>query len=168
MKVVGEMEDVLIRLATDERVCQFIDIMVVDIPEAYGLILSRYWYAKLDGYFATNWSYLWLPYQGCQNRIKVMREPHMKHNVTLLEGKNEPLIFSHSILGNYFIELEPGNYQVKDVDNGPDTQHDLLQFSWANKIDCNIVSLVPDVESRNSSVELVDRFWVLYFDGSKN
>ena len=40
VKVVGEMEDVLIILSIDERVCQFIDIMVVDIPEAYGLILS--------------------------------------------------------------------------------------------------------------------------------
>ena len=38
---------------------------------------------------------------------------------------------------------------------------------WDDKIDCNIVSLVPDVESRNTSVELADRFWVLYFDGSK-
>ena len=32
VKVVGEMEDVLIRLSADERVCQFIDIMVADIP----------------------------------------------------------------------------------------------------------------------------------------
>ena len=31
MKVVGEMEDVLIRLSADERVCQFTDIMVADI-----------------------------------------------------------------------------------------------------------------------------------------
>ena len=40
VKVVGEMEDVLIHLSADERVCQFIDIMVANIPEAYGLILS--------------------------------------------------------------------------------------------------------------------------------
>ena len=33
----------------------------------------------------------------------------MKHTVTKLEGKNEPM---NSILGNYFIELEPGNYQA--------------------------------------------------------
>ena len=44
------------------------------------------------------------------NQIKVLREPHMKHNVTQLEGKNEPV---NSVLGNYFIELEPGNYQVE-------------------------------------------------------
>ena len=71
VKVVGEINDVLIRLATDERVCQFIDIMVVDILYSYGLILSRDWSAKLDGYFATDWSHLWLPYKNYQNQIKV-------------------------------------------------------------------------------------------------
>ena len=49
-----------------------------------------------------------------------MREPHMSHNVRQLEGKNEPVIFSHSVLGNYFIELEPGNYQAEEADNGSD------------------------------------------------
>ena len=33
VKVIGEMEDVLIRLSTDERVCQYIDIVVADIPD---------------------------------------------------------------------------------------------------------------------------------------
>ena len=54
MKVVGEMNYVLIWLAADERVCQFIDIMVVDTPEAYGLILSRDMSTKLNDYFATD------------------------------------------------------------------------------------------------------------------
>ena len=126
VKVVGEIEDVLIHLSVDERVCQFIDIMVADILEAYGLILSRDWSAKLDGYFGTIWSHLWLPYQGCQNKIKVMRESHMRHNVTQLEGKNELVNFSHLVLGNYFIELEPGNYQAEETDNGSDMQPDLL------------------------------------------
>ena len=52
VKEAGESKNVLIRLAADERVCQYIDIMVVDIHEAYGLILSRDWYENLNGYFA--------------------------------------------------------------------------------------------------------------------
>ena len=55
IKVIGEMEGVLILLSADERVCQYIDIVVVDIPDAYGLVLSRDWSASLDGYFASNW-----------------------------------------------------------------------------------------------------------------
>ena len=68
-------------------VCQVIDIVMSDIPEAYGLVLSRYWSAKLNGYFASDLSHLWLPYKGCPNQIKVLREPHMKHNVTQFEEK---------------------------------------------------------------------------------
>ena len=87
----------------------------------------------------------------------------MKHNVTQLEGKNEPV---NSILGNYFFELELGNYQAEEANDTSDTQPNLLQFSWANKIDCNIVELVSDVGGSSISVG-VEKFWILYFDGSK-
>ena len=39
----------------------------------------------------------------------------MKYNITQLEGKNEPMNFSSSVLGNHFLELEPGNYEAKQV-----------------------------------------------------
>ena len=87
MKVIGEMEDVLIRLFADERVCQYIYIVVADIPDAYGLVLSQDWAERLYGYFASDWSHLWFPYKGSPNQIKVLREPQMKYNVTQLEGK---------------------------------------------------------------------------------
>ena len=43
MKVIGEMEDVLIHLSANEKVCQYIDIVVANILDVYGLILSRDW-----------------------------------------------------------------------------------------------------------------------------
>ena len=113
VKVIGEMKDVLIRLSADPRVFQFIDIMVVDIPETYGLILSRDWSTKLNGYFTIDWTHVWLPYQSVQNQINMLREPHMKHNVTQLEGRNELVNFSSSVLGKYFLEIEQRNYQAK-------------------------------------------------------
>ena len=64
MKVIGEMEDVLIRLSANEKVCQCIHIVVADIPNVYGLVLSRDWSARLNGYFASDWSHLWLPHKG--------------------------------------------------------------------------------------------------------
>ena len=67
MKVIGEMENFLIRLSSNEKVCQYIDIVVADIPYAYGLVLSRDWSARLDGYFASEWSHLWLPHKGSPN-----------------------------------------------------------------------------------------------------
>ena len=46
-------------------------------------------------------------------------------------------------------------------------QSDLLRFSWTDDIDCNIVDLVTNVGDATNSADLEDRFWVLYFDGSK-
>ena len=88
----------------------------------------------------------------------------MKHNVTQLEGKNEP---SNSVLGNYFIELEQGNYEAKEANDTSYTHPDLLQFQWGDKIDCNIVELVSDVDSSSNLVGVENKFWILYFDGSK-
>ena len=70
------------------------------------------------------------------------------------------------VLGNYFIELEPGNYQAEEASGTPDTQPDLLRFSRADEIDCKIVDLVSNVVFYSSTVE-VDSFWTLFFYGSK-
>ena len=94
---------------------------------------------------------------------KVLREPQMKYNVTQLERKNEPV---NSVLGNYFIELEPGNYQAKEANSTPDIHPDLLQFSRADEFDCNIVEIVSDVVNNSNSIG-VESFWILYFNGSK-
>ena len=91
----------------------------------------------------------------------------MKHNVTQLEGENELAIFSHSVLGNYFIQIKQRNYQAEEANDESDTQSELLQFSRTDNIDCNTVNLVSSVESSTSYVELEDEFWLLYFDGSK-
>ena len=101
--------------------------------------------------FASCWSHLWLPHKGSPNQIKILREPQMKYNVTQLEGKNEP---KNSILGNHFIELEPGNYQAEEDNDTPDTQPDLLRFSRVDEIDCKMVDLVSDVVFNSISVEL--------------
>ena len=47
------------------------DILVADIPKFFGLILSRDWFEKIHGYFVTDWSHMWLPYNGKPNHIKV-------------------------------------------------------------------------------------------------
>jgi hypothetical protein len=41
VKVIGELKNVLFKLSSNPKVHQVIDIIVVDIPEVYGLFLSR-------------------------------------------------------------------------------------------------------------------------------
>ena len=60
----------------------------------------------------------------------------------------------NSVLGNYFIELEPRNYQAEETSSLFDAQPDLLRFSWADETDCKIVDLVLDAVFNSSSVEL--------------
>jgi hypothetical protein len=48
VKVMGELKYVMIRIATHPKFVQVIDIIVVDIPKAYGFLLSRDWSEKLN------------------------------------------------------------------------------------------------------------------------
>ena len=89
-KVIGELKNVMVRLYYNPKVHQIIDIIVVDIPDVYGFFLSRDWFKKLHGYFATNWSHLWLPENGQPNRIKINREHYLKHIVTDPNDPNDP------------------------------------------------------------------------------
>ena len=61
VKVVGRLRNVLLRLSEDPWIHQTIDIVIADILETYGMWLSWDWLEKIKGYFATDWSHLWLP-----------------------------------------------------------------------------------------------------------
>ena len=67
--------------------------MIADIPETYGMWLSRDWLEKLKGYFATDWSHMWLPLNRHPNKLKFDREPFMKQTITDLYGSNESVSF---------------------------------------------------------------------------
>ena len=101
-KVIGELKDVLFYLSSNPKVHQTINIIVLNILEEYGVILSRDYPTKLNGYFAIDWSHLWLPYKGQPNKIKVECECYMKHMVTNLNNANELVSFSNSILCNFY------------------------------------------------------------------
>ena len=113
VKVMGELKDVLIHLTSNYKVHQIIGIIVVDILEAYGVILTRDWSAKLNSYFATDWSHLWFPYKGQLSKIKVEQEIYMKHMVTNLNDPNELVMFSNSILSNFFFDTFFGELEVE-------------------------------------------------------
>jgi hypothetical protein len=116
VKVIDELKNVLVRLSSNPKVHQIIDIIVVDIPEVYGLFLSRDWSEQLHGYFATDWSHLWLPENGQPNRIRINREHYLKHTVTDLNDANEPFTASansfemqgmNTFFGNFMTKISP-------------------------------------------------------------
>ena len=140
VKVLGEIKDVLICLASNSKVHQTINIIFVDIPEAYGVILSRDWSTKLNGYFTIDWSHLSLPYKGQLNKIKVEQERYMKHMVTNLNDPNDLVMLSRSIIGNFFFETLFGELEVQ-LSPLADSykQYELLHSNKIVKLNCTLV-----------------------------
>jgi hypothetical protein len=118
VKVIGELKNALIRLSSNPKVHQVIDIIVVDIPEVCGMFLSRDRSEQLHGYFSKDWSHLWLPENGKPNKIKVNRERYLKFTVTDLNDPNEPYTpptdspevqGMDTYFGNFMDEISPIN-----------------------------------------------------------
>jgi ribonuclease HI len=181
VKVMGELKDVMIRIATHPKFVQVIDIIVVDIPEAYGLLLSRDWSEKLNGYFSTDWAHLWLPLKGYKNMIRIDRERYLKHTVTDLETLNEPSSTDFPVLGNYSCDSYFGNFSplLSDV---PLTQNSEMVFQEKSPIPIEetlfcqepvleISELAAEKKESNREREAhtpCPQCWTLYFDGSKS
>ena len=153
--------------------------MVVDNPKAYGVILSRYWSAKLNRYFSTDWSHLWLPYKGQPRKIKVERENYMKHTITDLNDLNETVMFSRYVLGNFsfdtfFEEWEPKLSHTMNSNK----QSELFHSNQIAKLNCTLVYLSNDASIGSSSCILVDsnhctkitnhNLWTLYLYFQEN
>jgi ribonuclease HI len=157
VKVMGELKNVLIRLSSNPKVHQFIDIIVVDIPEVYGMFLSRDWSEQLHGYFATDWSHLWLPENGKPNKIRVNRERYLKFTVIDLNDPNEPYTppaDSPEVQGmdTYF-----GNFTAEvSTINDPQQSSEIKAFTQ------------PTTSIQKSCEPDENQIWSLYFDGSKS
>jgi ribonuclease HI len=157
VKVMGELKNVVIRLSSNPEVHQFIDIIVVDIPEVYDMFLSRDWSEQLHGYFATDWSHLWLPENGKPNKIRVNRERYLKFTVIDLNDFNEPYTpptespevqGMETYFGNFMAEVSPIN--------DPRQQSEIKAFT-------------QPTASIQKSYELdKNQIWSLYFDVSKS
>ena len=158
--MIGKLNQVTTRLSSNPKVCQVIDILVADILEFYGLILSRDWSEKLHGYFASNWSRMWLPYNGKPNQIKVERERHQKYIVIELEGENELVAYNNTIIGNYSVDSFLGNFNAH---TSPYLEHSVLSqvenFSQTNSSKC--INFIDNPINKSL-------FWKLFFDGSKS
>jgi hypothetical protein len=157
VKVIGELKNVLVRLSSNPKVHQIIDIIVVDIPEVYGLFLSRDWSEQLHGYFATDWSHLWLPENGQPNKIKINKECYLKHTVTDLNDPNEPFITSANSFETQGMNTFFGNFmtEISSITD-PGQQSEIMTYTQT--------SALPSMPSTTDEAQI----WSLYFDGSKS
>ena len=137
------------------------------------MLLSRDWLAKLNGHFSTDWSHLLLPQKGKGDMMRVDRERYMKYVVTNLNGPNEPIMFTNSILGNYnfnvcAIETCFGEFHAETNEGTAiNTWLEALPRSPTKEPPCNIVDDKTSPVGRNSVDVILDsNFWTLYFNDS--
>lgn len=164
VQVLREINVVTIRLSAVARVAQRNYILIIDIPEFYGFILSRDWSKKLHGYISTDWSHMWLPYKGNPNQIKIDWEKHMTHTITEFEQENQPIAFNNNILGNYSSESFFGNFTAQSslfsVNNFTSQIENFSQTDTSRG-----VKIAKETINKTVDKSL---FWSLYFDGSKS
>jgi ribonuclease HI len=157
VKVIGELRNVLIRLSSNPKVHQVIDIIVVDILEVYGMFLSRDWLEQLHGYFVTNWSHLWLLENDKPNNIKVNHERYLKFMVTDMNDPNEPFTPSTDSPEVQGMDTFFGNFMAEtSAITNPEQQSKIVTY------------MQPIASTQQPHAPDKNQIWSLYFDGSKS
>jgi hypothetical protein len=111
----------------------------------------------LHGYFATDWSHLWLPENGKPNRIKINRESYLKLTVTDLNDANEPFTASANSPKMQGMNTFFGNFMVE-------TSIITNQEKQSEHMTCTQSAVLPNVSHTADEAHI----WSLYFDGSKS
>lgn len=88
----GELNNIHMQLVSDPRVQRCIDISVIDIPDGYGMLLSKYWPRRLNRYVSTNFCHMWLPWKGVPSKIKDDSTPRLQLMITEY-GENNEILF---------------------------------------------------------------------------
>ena len=102
VEVHGIILGLQLKLAAYPEITFQMDILVIDVPDAWGMLLSRKWGATLGGSIQMDLSYATIPFS--ENAfVKLHREKERKFHV---EDPNEPMnefIRQMGELGNYTI-----------------------------------------------------------------
>jgi hypothetical protein len=99
VKCLGLIKDLVVSLAQIPAKNMVMDVVVVDIPPKFGMLLSRSWAAKLKGTLQMDMSYATIPVFGQDRRL--YREVFLKYMVS---NKSQPN--NHPI---YSVETELGS-----------------------------------------------------------
>jgi hypothetical protein len=116
IEVHGLIKDLQVHLVVFPDISVLMDVVVIDVPDAWGMLLSRKWAASLGGSLQMDLSYATIP--TCDNTfVRLTREQEKKYHV---EDPKEPmneLVYETEGLGNYAIlsnSLAPIKEKIKE------------------------------------------------------
>jgi hypothetical protein len=102
VRCIGLIKDLCITLVQIPTKNMVMDVVGVNIPPKYGMLLSRSWGAKLKGTLQLDMSYSTIPVFGQHRRL--YRETLMKYMVSIQEKPhNYPLYSAHSYLDSFIL-----------------------------------------------------------------
>lgn len=82
--IYGFIKDVKISLAAKKDISILMDIVVIDVPNAWGMLLSRKWFASIGGQLQMDLSYATIPTIDGTPFV-LYREPQMPDHVEDME-----------------------------------------------------------------------------------
>jgi hypothetical protein len=123
------------------------DVVVVDVPAKYGMLLSRSWGAKLGGSLQLDMTYAMIPiFDG--NFSRLYRETRLAYTVSDPHNPNNyPIYFTNKDLGNFILSNDDG-------------------FNECTEENC-IEEENKKIEKTNKNVNST-RVWKMFFDGASS
>jgi hypothetical protein len=154
VRCIGLIKDLCITLVQIPAKSMVMDVVFVDIPLKYGMLLSRSWGAKLRGALKLDMSYATIPVFEQQRRI--YRETWMKYMVSSQEKPlNYPLYSAHSELDSFILyndgDTGEKNPQLAEETSGPDEGQEIIEVARMKTV---------------ITEELPIDFWSMDFDGA--
>jgi hypothetical protein len=154
VRCIGLIKELCITLVQIPAKNMVMDVVVVDIPPKYGMLLSRSWGAKLKGTLQLDMSYATIPLFGQQRRL--YRETLMKYMVNSQEKPhNYPLYSAHSDLDSFILyndgDMEEQIAQLEEDTLDPKEGHEITEEKGKEIV---------------ISEELPADFWSMDFDGA--
>jgi ribonuclease HI len=108
VKCMGMIKDLVVTLAQVLVKSVPMDVVIVDIPQKYGLLLSRSWGAKLGGSLQMDMTYTTIPMFGGQ-LTHLYREMRLAYTVSNPQNPNNFLVYIvDQDLGNCILSFDDG------------------------------------------------------------
>jgi ribonuclease HI len=105
VKFLGVIKDLVVSLFQFPMKSVIMDIMVVDVPPKFGMLLSIYWIKRLGGTLQMDLTYATIPMFGGEHR-RLYREAHLAYIISDEENPTNHHIFSLDIdLGSSLLQL---------------------------------------------------------------
>jgi hypothetical protein len=116
VEVEGMIQNQTVRLAKYPDIHLTMDILVIDVPDKWGMLLSRKWGASLGGSLQLDLSYATVPASE-NSLVKLHSEKERRYHVENPQKPSNEYIYNTDEIGTYQVNstfLDPVHKEIKD------------------------------------------------------